>query len=428
MVQRHDSIPAQRAQVVCYMISHAGDYGLATHLSNELGVSRQASYTWMERDCQVVEVAFLPAPAAPVFTSVLQRQGVALDQEGHASACGTQVPLRTTAQHVSLVTIMAEAQQRALHWMVTHAPPTSRAGALDEIYGGRRCGAYLNVVDFDSWAIWATERSLPVDTDIWILVLREAQVRGLRWHDTVSAGVPTMQQACRVVDLTGQHRCNMWHLFHACSQIQGRLDRVVASLEGQAATARSYAERVATGENQCGRLLLALSAAHAEGLRCAVARHRHCRPGRPNCTARLAGGSRAPSAGVLEHVMRQAELDTLLEWLATECDGAVWSAGALRSSHTTLTRALQETGSVCGWCGAGVAGDGRCGRGRAGADSVNLAEVGNPGTKHGAGGGRTACAIATAGAVANGELGWSGTDKQCGGRLAQYRAVASGSA
>jgi len=41
MVQRHDTTPAQRAQIVCQMISHAGDYGLVTHLSRDLGVSRQ---------------------------------------------------------------------------------------------------------------------------------------------------------------------------------------------------------------------------------------------------------------------------------------------------------------------------------------------------------------------------------------------------
>ena len=41
MVQRHDSTPIQRAQVVCQMIAHAGDYGLVTHLSRDLGGSRQ---------------------------------------------------------------------------------------------------------------------------------------------------------------------------------------------------------------------------------------------------------------------------------------------------------------------------------------------------------------------------------------------------
>jgi hypothetical protein len=128
--------------------------------------------------------------------------------------------------------------------MSTHAPPTSRAIAftqrVPEIYGRRRRGAYLNVVDLDSWAVWAAEGPLPVDADTWTLVLWEAQVRGLRWHATVSDGAPAMQQACTVVDPDGQHGRDVWHLLQSCSQIQGRVDRVVASLEAQAATAQRY--------------------------------------------------------------------------------------------------------------------------------------------------------------------------------------------
>src|SRR5215217_2419773 len=147
MVQRHDSTPAQRAQVVCQMITHAGDYGLVTHLSRDLGVSRQTLYSWMERGWQAVEAAFLPVPAPLTITPALHRQVLTLLVEGHATVRGIQACLRaTTTQHVSLGTISAiiqEAQQRSLTWMATHAPPTSRAIALDEIYGRRRCGAYL---------------------------------------------------------------------------------------------------------------------------------------------------------------------------------------------------------------------------------------------------------------------------------------------
>lgn len=49
MVQRHESTLAQRAEAVCQMITHAGDYGFVTQLSRALGVSRQTLYTWTER-------------------------------------------------------------------------------------------------------------------------------------------------------------------------------------------------------------------------------------------------------------------------------------------------------------------------------------------------------------------------------------------
>ena len=346
MVQRHDSTPAQRAQVVCQMIAHAGDYGLVTHLSRDLGVSRQTLYTWMERGWQAVEAAFLPPPATSSPTSMLHRQVLTLVVEGHASVRGIQACLRaTTGQHISLGTISAvigEAEQRALAWMATHAPPTSRALALDEIYGRRRCGAYLNVVDLDSWAVWAAEGPLPVDADTWTLVLWEAQARGLRWHATVSDGAPAMQQACRVVDPDGQHGRDVWHLLHTWSQVQGRVDRVVARLKAQAATAQRYAERLRAGQRPRGRQPVALDAVHVEQLRCAQRTGQALHYLTGELHALLEVVVLRPS-GVLDAARRQAELDTLMALLGEVRNGAVPSQREhLRNLHSTLTRALPQ--------------------------------------------------------------------------------------
>ena len=346
MVQRHDSTPAQRAQVVCQMIAQAGDYGVVTQLSRDLGVSRQTLYAWMERGWQAVEAVFLPRPVAPTLTPALQRQVLTLWVEGHASVRGIQACLRaTTGQHVSLGTISAitaEAEQRALAWMASHAPPTSRAIALDEISGRRRCGAYLNVVDLDSWAVWAAEGPLPVDADTWTLVLWEAQARGLRWHATVSDGAPAMQQACRVVDPDGQHGRDVWHLLQTCSQIQGRVDRVVTTLETQAATAQRSAERVVAGERPRGRQPVALDAAHAMQLACARRSAQALKYLTGELHALLEVVVLRPS-GVLTAVTRQSELDTLLELLGEVRDGAVPAQREhLRSLHGTLTRALPQ--------------------------------------------------------------------------------------
>ncbi len=344
MVQRHDTTPAQRAQVICQMIAHAGDYGLVTHLSRELGVSRQTLYTWMERGWQAVEAAFLPPPPTPAVTPALHRQVLTLLVEGHATVRGIQACLRaTTGQHVSLgiiSAITAQAEQRALAWMATHAPPTSRAVALDEIYGRRRSGAYLNVVDLDSWAVWAAEGPLPVDADTWTLVLWEAQARGLRWHATVSDGAPAMQQACRVVDPDGQHGRDVWHLLHTCSQVQGRVDRVVARLEAQAATAQRYAERLRAGERPRGRQPVALDVVHVEQLRCAQRTGQALHYLTGELHALLEVVVLRPN-GVLDAARRQAELDTLLALLGEVRDGALPAQREqLRTLHSTLTRAL----------------------------------------------------------------------------------------
>jgi hypothetical protein len=328
------------------MLAHAGNYGLVTQLSRELGVSRQTLYTWMARGWQAVEAAFLPPPAAPIVTPALERQVLTLLVEGHASVRGIQACLRaTTGQHVSLGTISAitaEAHQRALAWMATHAPPTSRALALDEIYGRRRCGAYLNVVDIDSWAVWAAEGPLPVDAETWTLVLWEAQARGLRWHATVSDGVPAMQQACHVVDPDGQHGRDVWHLLQSCSQSQARVDRVVATLEGQAVTAQRYAERVAAGERPRGRHPVALDAAHAGHLAGAQRTVQALQYVTGELQALLEVVVLRPT-GVIDQITRQAELDTLLELLAEVGDGAAPGQQAhLRSLSITLTRALPQ--------------------------------------------------------------------------------------
>ena len=344
MVQRHDSTPAQRAQVVAHMIAHAGDYGVVTRLSHEWGVSRQTLYTWMARGWQAVEAAFLPPPAPPSRTPALQRQVLTLLVEGHASVRGIQACLRaTTGQHVSLGTISAitaEAERRALAWMTTHAPPTSRALALDEMYGRKRRGAYLHVVDLDSWAVWAAEGPLPVDTDTWTLVLWEAQARGLRWHATVSDGAPAMQQAWMTVDPAGQHGRDVWHLLQTCSQIQGRVDRVVHTLDDQVAAGQRYTTKVAAGERPRGRHPVALDPAHAAQVRTARATAEALRYLTGELHDLLEVVVLRP-LGVLDAATRQADLDALLGLLAEVRDGAAaGQATHLRSLHTTLTRAL----------------------------------------------------------------------------------------
>ena len=102
------------------------------HLSRALGVSRQTLYARTERGSQALEQAFLSAPPPTTVTPALERALLTLLAEGHASIRSIQACLRaTTGQHVSVGTIsavLADAEARALAWMTTHAPPTSRAG------------------------------------------------------------------------------------------------------------------------------------------------------------------------------------------------------------------------------------------------------------------------------------------------------------
>ena len=257
MARRHGSTASQRVAWVSQLLAGSGTYGLVTLLSQTAGVSRQTLYTWAEQGRMALEQAFEPHDAERTVTPELERQVLSLLVEAHATVRGIQTSLWQVARRrVSLGTISAivqEAQRRAQAWLGSHAPPSSRPLALDEMYGNDRRGAYLHVVDTASWAIWAAEGPVPVDTESWTLVLWLAQERGLRWHTTISDGGAAIEAAVRVVDPTGQHRRDVWHVLHVCAQVQGRLDRRVAQLEAQTASIQRQAARIAAGQRPLGR-------------------------------------------------------------------------------------------------------------------------------------------------------------------------------
>jgi hypothetical protein len=253
----HPSTPAQRVQCASYLLAHAGEYGVVSTLSRTLGVSRPTLYTWRAQAQQALQQVFAPAPAPPSPPPALARQVLTLWVAAHASTRGIQTCFQTlTAHGISLATITAilqDAEQRALAWMAAHVPSTARALALDEIYANDRQGAYLNVVDVHSGAVWASEGPLPVDGDTWTLVLWELQARGLRWNRVVLDGGSAMQVACRTVtpQLPLQH--DQWHVLHRCRQLQGRLARHLADLTARTPVVARQAARVAAGQAPRGR-------------------------------------------------------------------------------------------------------------------------------------------------------------------------------
>ncbi len=165
MGHTHLSTPEQRVQWTAMLLAHQGEYGRVTRLSREIGVSRPTLYAWRDQAQQAVLQAFTPPPPAPPVQGDQARQ-ILTAWINHASARGIQTAMHELAhQGVSLATItavLAEAQQRALTWMQTQPPRTVRALAIDEIYANARRGAYLNVVDVHSGAVWASEGLLGI--------------------------------------------------------------------------------------------------------------------------------------------------------------------------------------------------------------------------------------------------------------------------
>src|SRR5262249_39973093 len=162
-----------RAQWAADMLAHQGQYGVITQLSRDHQVSRPTLYAWRARAQQALHQTFTPPPQASAVPPAVARQVLTV-WVSHASVRGIQVTLRElTRQGLSVATItsvLAEAQQRARAWMQTHMPSSVRALALDEIYANKGRGAYLNVVDVHSGAVWASEGPLAVDSDSRTLV------------------------------------------------------------------------------------------------------------------------------------------------------------------------------------------------------------------------------------------------------------------
>ena len=256
MGQSHPSTPEERVQSASYMLAHPHEYGVITQLSRALEVSRPTLYAWKATAQQALAQAFAAPTAVSATTMDLERPILTLLVEGHTSYANIQTCLQAlTGQHVSIGTIAAvaqEAQQRAHQWMATHAPASSRTLALDEIYANNRCGAYLNVVDTASWAVWAAEGPLAVDADSWTLLLWLAQDRGLTWHATVSDGGDALRAACQLVDPAGCHQRDVWHLFHSWNQIQRRVTRRLTTVQAQTATVARQAARSAAGQKPRG--------------------------------------------------------------------------------------------------------------------------------------------------------------------------------
>src|SRR4051794_38131710 len=344
MARRHGSTARQRVAWVSQLLAGGGTYGLVTLVSRTAGVSRQTLYTWAEQGRMALEQAFAPSVSEPAITPALERQVLSLLVEAHATVRGIQVGLWQVARRrVGLGTISAiigEAQRRAQAWLGSHAPPSSRPLALDEMYGNDRRGAYLHVVDTASWAGWAAEGPGPVDTESWTLVLWLAQERGLRWHTTISDGGAAIEAARRAVDPTGQHGRDVWHVLHACAQVQGRLGRWVKQVQAQTASVQRQATRIAAGQRPLGRNPRTDLVAHAA--RCAQ--------------AQAVAASLRYLTGLLHDLVevvvvtptrlldaagREAELTTLLallDELATTAPAAQQAELARLHRHITLAR------------------------------------------------------------------------------------------
>jgi len=344
MGQVHPSTAAERMQWASMMLAHQGEYGLVTRLSREAQVSRRTLYLWRDQAAAALQTAFAPAPEA-AQTPSCPRQLLTFWIH-HASERGIQAAMRECATcGVSLATITAvlhEAGQRAISHLQSHMPATMRALALDEIYTHDRRGAYLNVVDVHSGAVWASEGPLPVDTESWTLVLWELQARGLHWDRVVLDGGAAMQAACNDVTPELGLQGDSWHELHGCAAVQARLQRVVRHLEQRTPAVARQAARVAAGQAPKGRKPKTDLVAHAQD----IAEARRVADGTRYLTEelrRLLTVVVLDRRGVLDGAQRHGELDACLALLSELAERApAPQQEQLQRLHTHLVKRLSQ--------------------------------------------------------------------------------------
>ena len=345
MVRTHPSTPAQRVQLVADMIAHRGDYGVITQLSRASGVSRPTLYAWRTQAERALNQLFAPPSVAPPITPQLSRQVLTV-WSAHSSDRDIQQCVQAlTAQGISLTTIttiLVEAEQRALHWVATTAPPTVRALALDEIYATNRHGAYLNVVDVHSGAVWASVGPVAVDTDSWTLVLWELQARHLLWDRVTMDGGAAARAASRAVTPELVIQGDQWHVLHTCSQFQARLLRWLHQLQQQTAVVARQATRIAAGQQPRGRNPKTDLVAHARDV--AVAQRLVDDVGfLMQELRRLLDVVVLDSRGVLSSAQRQEELDSLLGlWVEAVAVAPTPQQATVQAILTTVMEALPE--------------------------------------------------------------------------------------
>src|SRR5713101_4124289 len=272
MVQRPCSTASQRGEWVSQLLAHSGSYGEFTHLSQTIGVSRQTLSGWKAKGRVALEQALRPArtQAEAQSNGQVERAILTLLVEGHASYRGIQrclwMLLGVQVSVGKIAAVVQSAGQRAQQWMSRQVPATARGLALDELYGSRHGEAYLNVVDVHSGVVWASTSPVGVDGESWTLLLWQLEEQGLRWQTAVSDGGRAIGEAVATVSPECAHQRDVWHLLHACQQVQARLDRRLEELEQQTAVVARQAARLAAGQRPRGRCPKSDVAAHAAEL------------------------------------------------------------------------------------------------------------------------------------------------------------------
>ncbi len=248
---------AQQVDLASCMIAYHRKYGFVSQLSRESKISRQTLYTLKSRGREAMEKAFRPKYEFIEDKMLVERAVLILLTEGHTSREGIQNCIRELlGVHVStgkISSIIHEAGKRAQDWLDRHIPQGMRNIAIDEQYSCQRAKAYLNIVDAQTFFVYASSPPVAVDGESWKLMLLQMEDNGLQFRVVVSDGGKAIGHAVREITPKVIHQRDVWHVLHEGQKVQERADRVLKALQQRTPAVERNAKRVEAGKKPLGR-------------------------------------------------------------------------------------------------------------------------------------------------------------------------------
>jgi hypothetical protein len=251
---------ADRVTLGCLCLLRAGEYGLITHLAEDLGASRQVLYTLRTRARTALEAALAPGtPGRPAVDArlVVDDQQIArtilvLSQVDHASVRGIQESLRAIL-HVerSLGAIEAVLQEAARRAAVLLPVPTWPVQVeADEVLAANH--PVLEVVDRASGAILALEPAPSRDETAWGCALLDLTARGVTVGSLTADGADGLRAGVAAAGLPAPWP-DHWHTLREVGRVAQWLEHeAYRRLEAADRSQRAAADEAYRQQHQHG--------------------------------------------------------------------------------------------------------------------------------------------------------------------------------
>jgi hypothetical protein len=245
------------------MLDPRREWGEASELARQYGVSRRFLYEVAAQTEQAIQNALAPKPAGrkPQTTHVvvddtfLERAMLVLATALPGSMRGIQLTLELLfGQHCALGRLSETLQaygEAARQYNAQLSIPLSVLGEADEIFQGRQ--PCLTVVDGRSFLVLHLSAEQRRDATTWGLAFLELQERGVQFHDLASDGALGLQAGIRDAELAVPVRSDLFHLLRKAHSITRYLEAEAYRAIETAELAHSIEQQAQEPKSRRGR-------------------------------------------------------------------------------------------------------------------------------------------------------------------------------